>query len=121
MSRLTDSWIPAGPTYLAAEAKGDLKEGVPMGPGQRRPSRGARDGANRARSRGAVPLGAHASNSLTGVQGSGRSHLFNEVLKLVSKQQERDYSTSPHNSGRVSKVQVCSSLTLVCWEDAGRI
>lgn len=64
------------------------------------------------------PTCAHASDSHAGVQDLGRCNLFNKALKLVSKRHEGDYSASCYNSGKVSTVQVCSSLTWVCWEDA---
>lgn len=111
-----------------AEVKGSLKEDVPLGPG-----------AKEAKLLCAMCLGwckttpeaeelchweptrAHASNSRTGAEGSGRSHHFKKVWKLVSKRQEWDYSTSCHNSRKEGPVQARSSLTLVCWGDAERI
>lgn len=78
-------------------------------------------GANHTRSRGAVPLWAHLctrqqqSHWSTGL---GKMSSFNKALKLVSKRHEGDYWASCYNSGKASTVQVCSSLTWVCWEGA---
>lgn len=47
--------------------------------------------------------------------------LFYMPWKLPAERQKQDYSTSCHNSGKVSTVQVCSSFPLVCWEGAEKI